>query len=103
MDCRRPSRLQVPRELFEFPGFPYPAKEGWSRFPTGPDVQRHIELFVDKMELAPLIRFNTPLTQVLPGSNGKRWNIISETLPPAVGEAKEARESHEDFDFVVVS
>jgi len=95
--------LQVPRELFEFPGFPYPAEESWSRFPTGPDVQRYIELFVDKMELAPLIRFNTPLVQVLPGSKGKRWTIISETLPPAVGEAKEARESHEEFDFVVVS
>jgi hypothetical protein len=32
--------LQVPKELYEFPDFPYPSDTDWQDFPPGPQVQR---------------------------------------------------------------
>ena len=31
--------LQVPKELYEFPSFPYPEHKQWAQFPKGPQVQ----------------------------------------------------------------
>ena len=50
---------QVPKELYEFPAFPYPKDKVWARFPKGPEVQQYIEAFTAHFGLTPLIRFNT--------------------------------------------
>ena len=34
--------LQVPWELYEFPGFRYKPDENFDKFPRGPDLQRYI-------------------------------------------------------------
>ena len=39
MDPLGTSSRQVPKELFEFPDFPYPADFKCDLFPTGPEVQ----------------------------------------------------------------
>ena len=51
--------LQVPKELYEFPAFPYPEGKSWDKFPKGPQVQEYIEAFAEHFGLNELIRFET--------------------------------------------
>lgn len=89
--------LQVPRELFEFPGFPYPESEEWDQFPKGADVHKYIRAFTESRDLRKHIRFQTCITQVKRKPEGRGWTVVSEQLPEAGGEKKS-----EQFDFVVV-
>lgn len=41
--------LQVPMELYEFPGMPVPEKDG--TFPDGDSVMKYIESYVEKRDL----------------------------------------------------
>ena len=58
--------LQVPKELYEFPAFPYPKGRAWARFPKGPEVQEYIEAFAAHFGLDALIRFNTTVVAAKP-------------------------------------
>ena len=43
--------LQVPKELYEFPDFPYPETFKCDEFPTGEEVKEYIKLYCDLAEL----------------------------------------------------
>lgn len=87
--------LQVPKELYEFPEFPYPATSEWEKFPPGPEVQQYIESYVEHFGLKSMLRFNTGVSKVEVGSGGKGWNIS------VGGKGETPKEEH--FDFVVVA
>lgn len=94
--------LQVPRELYEFPGYPYPdakmreiSGKGFSKFPQGAEVAEYIRMFVDDMELQQLISFQTSVTRLEPIAGGDGW---------AMHHGKQGKaEVVEQFDFVVVA
>jgi len=86
--------LQVPKELFEFPGFPYPKGTDWAAFPKGPQVQKYIELFTLQMGLRKCIRFNTTLVEIKANQN-RGWTVVS-------GHSTSGERKEEAFDFVVV-
>ena len=94
--------LQVPRELYEFPGYPYPdAKmkeivgKRFGKFPQGPEVAEYIRMFADDMELQQLISFQTSVTRLEPIAGSDGWAVHH-------GKQGEA-EVVEQFDFVVVA
>lgn len=87
--------LQVPRELYEFPEFPYPEGVDWEKFPKGPQVQEYIERYADHFGLRSLIRFNAGVSTIQVGPNGEGWTINF--------GAKDANPTSEDFDFVVIA
>ena len=69
--------LQVPRELYEFPGYPYPdAKKmehsgsKFAKFPKGPEVAEYTQMFADDMKLKQLINFETFVTALQPAASG---------------------------------
>ena len=51
--------LQVPKELYEFPEFPYPAGTNCQKFPPGPQVQQYIEAYAAEFGLDKMVRLNT--------------------------------------------
>jgi dimethylaniline monooxygenase (N-oxide forming) len=87
--------LQVPKELYEFPEFPYPAGTAWEKFPPGPQVQQYIESYCEQFGLKSMIRFNTGVSKVELGSGGNGWNVF------AGGKDETPKEEH--FDFVVIA
>jgi len=88
--------LQVPKELYEFPSFPYPEHKQWAQFPKGPEVQEYIEAFAAHFDLNRLIKFNTSVLAVKPLAQG--WSVA---FAPRHGGAAAA--VTEAFDFVVVA
>jgi len=87
--------LQVPKELYEFPAFPYPAHKEWARFPKGPEVQEYIEAFAAHFELNALIRFHTTVVAATPRDGERGWAVTTNTA--GAGAVTEA------FDFFVVA
>eukprot|EP00746_Dinoflagellata_sp_MGD_P066288 gnl/MRDRNA2_/MRDRNA2_27489_c0_seq1.p1 gnl/MRDRNA2_/MRDRNA2_27489_c0~~gnl/MRDRNA2_/MRDRNA2_27489_c0_seq1.p1 ORF type:complete len:651 (+),score=119.93 gnl/MRDRNA2_/MRDRNA2_27489_c0_seq1:90-2042(+) len=89
--------LQVPKELYEFPEYPYPSGENWEKFPPGPQVQKYIELYAQQFGLLDMVRFDTGVYQInTKGASGERgWKI-------QFGK-QGASPVEEDFDFVVVA
>jgi len=87
--------LQVPKELYEFPAFPYPAHKEWARFPKGPEVQEYIEAFAAHFELNALIRFHTTVVAATPRDDERGWAVTTNTA--GAGAVTEA------FDFFVVA
>ena len=92
----------MPRELYEFPGYPYPdakmkeiAGKSFGEFPQGPEVAEYIRMFADDMELQQLISFQTSVTRLEPIAGGDGWAMHH-------GKQGEA-EVVEQFDFVVVA
>ena len=92
----------MPRELYEFPGYPYPdakmeeiSGKGFSPFPAGHEVAEYIRMFADDMELQQLISFETSVTRLEPIAGGDGWAMHH-------GKQGEA-EVVEQFDFVVVA
>ena len=92
----------MPRELYEFPGYPYPdakmeeiSGKGFSPFPPGHEVAEYIRMFADDMELQQLISFETSVTRLEPIAGGDGWAMHH-------GKQGEA-EVVEQFDFVVVA
>ena len=94
--------LQVPRELYEFPGYPYPdAKKmelsgsKFAKFPKGPEVAEYTQMFADDMKLKELINFETFVTALDPAAGGDGWVM-------RYGK-QGGKETSEEFDFVVVA
>ncbi|EOD28543.1 hypothetical protein EMIHUDRAFT_413815 [Emiliania huxleyi CCMP1516] len=87
--------LQVPKELYEFPAFPYPEGKSWDKFPKGAQVQEYIEAFAEHAGLRQLIRFDTSVLSLQKRERG--WLV---THAPN-GQGTEGVQ--EPFDFVVVA
>jgi cation diffusion facilitator CzcD-associated flavoprotein CzcO len=85
--------LQVPKELYEFPGFEYPKDEHFDLFPSGPQVQRYIQKYAEMFDLKKMIRFGTPVVALTPREGGG-WHVKYEN-----GGLIETA----DFDFCVMS
>ena len=90
--------LQVPKELYEFPEFPYPAGTNCQKFPPGPQVQQYIEAYAAEFGLDKMVRLNTGVQAIESNStaDGQRgWKL-------KVGKQGESVQE-EEFDFVVVA
>eukprot|EP00440_Ansanella_granifera_P072050 gb/GFBE01078189.1/.p1 GENE.gb/GFBE01078189.1/~~gb/GFBE01078189.1/.p1 ORF type:complete len:626 (+),score=157.37 gb/GFBE01078189.1/:1-1878(+) len=87
--------LQVPRELYEFPGFPYPADKNWSKFPPGPEVQEYIQKYAKQFKLYEVCKFETAVLEMKPGSSGRGWDVKY--------QRKGETAVWEEFDFAVVA
>jgi len=85
--------LQVPKELYEFPGFEYPKDHDFDLFPSGPQVQSYIQRYAEEFKLTALIRFGTPVVALVPRQGGG-WHLTFEKAGVA---------HTEDFDFCVMS
>jgi len=83
--------LQVPWELYEFPGFRYAEDENSERFIRGPQVQKYIKRFAEEKGIYPSCKFNTTVTRLTPNPRG--WDVEYE------GEEGSATEA---FDYVVI-
>ena len=68
--------LQVPKSLYEFPGFPYPKNGDFDHFPRGPQVQSYIQSYAQEYGLMELIRFGTPVLQNQPPDTDVRHNLL---------------------------
>jgi dimethylaniline monooxygenase (N-oxide forming) len=88
--------LQVPKELYEFPGFPYPKGYTWGKFPKGPEVQKYIELYAKEFKINDMCKFETAVL-ALSALTGKKpgWKVKFQKKGESVKE--------EDFDFAVVA
>merc|ERR1719191_1273274 len=83
--------LQVPRDLFEFAGFPYPSDHKWDLFPKGEQVYKYIRLYCEKYDLFKKCKFKCPVTSISRKPNVRGWTVKAK---PEDGEAIE-----EHFDF----
>ena len=61
--------LQVPWELYEFPGFRYKPDENFEKFPRGPEVAKYIQRFALERNIYPACKFNTTVTSMVPNSS----------------------------------
>jgi len=98
--------LQVPRSLYEFPGFPWPEDLRSELFPKGPAVAEYIKRFARARDLVRLIKFETHVVCVHPiGDNGRRgWRVyFAPSHAVARGGAAGATTRSDEFDYVVVS
>ena len=88
--------LQVPKELYEFPDFPYPSDTEWEHFPPGPQVQAYIERYAEQFGLKAMCKFSTGVHAVTAIGDGSRgWRI-------SFGKQGEAPKT-ETFDFCVIA
>lgn len=89
--------LQVPKELYEFPEFPYPDGVAWEKFPPGPQVQQYIESYAEHFGLREMVRLNSGVSSISSKGydKGLGWNV-------RFGKQGEP-EVEEEFDYVVVS
>lgn len=85
--------LQVPKELYEFPSYPFPAVHG--SFPKGPEVQEYIKKFAQEKGIYNSIKFNTKVVGMVPLEQKPGWQVSFQTEGEAVEE--------QCFDFVVVA
>jgi len=85
----------VPKELYEFPEYPWPSNVRQGYYPTGPETQAYIEGFARHFGLDKQIRFNTSVHKISKGSGASPWQL-------RFGKDGEAARV-EDFDFVVVA
>jgi len=86
--------LQVPKELFEFPDFPYPDDFKCDLFPTGPEVQSYIELYAKTFKLYDIAQFKTTVVELRPSGGQRGWTVVFE---------KEKQRSSKAFDYLVVA
>jgi cation diffusion facilitator CzcD-associated flavoprotein CzcO len=84
--------LQVPQQLYEFPGFPYPKDRHFDLFPSGPQVQSYIQSYAESNGLMGLIRFGTPVHALEPLADKRGWAVRFE---------HEGSPVFEEYDFCV--
>lgn len=90
--------LQVPKELYEFPDFPYPEGGTYDKFPTGPQVQEYIQSYAKAKGLYDHIRLGTPVVKVdLKGGGQRGWKVV------LGGKERGSETQTEDFDFCVIA
>eukprot|EP00929_Paragymnodinium_shiwhaense_P108081 TRINITY_DN74400_c0_g1_i1.p1 TRINITY_DN74400_c0_g1~~TRINITY_DN74400_c0_g1_i1.p1 ORF type:complete len:607 (-),score=121.30 TRINITY_DN74400_c0_g1_i1:237-2057(-) len=86
--------LQVPKELYEFPDFPYPEDMKAELFPHGPQVQEYIQRYAQHHKLYDVISLGTPVKRVDPRGTQRGWTVSFEQQGALVVET---------FDFLVVA
>ena len=86
--------LQVPKELYEFPDFPYPDDFKCDLFPTGAEVQSYIELYAKTFKLYEVTQFKTVVLELQPNGGKRGWTVVFE---------KEKQRSSKAFDYLVVA
>lgn len=91
------SGLQVPRELYEFPGFPYPADTHWDLFPPTSQVGRYIGRYASEFNLLGSIKFHAEVVNVTRAENG--WSV--RVRSGGDDGRQELLETVLDFDFLV--
>jgi len=96
--------LQVPKELYEFPGFPWPKERQWELFPKGGEVQAYIQMYAKEFNLYEMCRFETAVLACDPreGANntpGRTGWTLTYQKKGAPANQKEK----ETFDFLVVA
>jgi len=84
--------LQVPKSLYEFPGFPYPKDGDFDHFPRGPQVQSYIQSYAQEYGLMELIRFGTPVQSLEQRTDKRGWVVRFE---------REGDLVIEEFDYCV--
>merc|ERR1711870_188127 len=84
--------LQVPKSLYEFPGFPYPKDGDFDHFPRGPQVQSYIQSYAQEYGLMELIRFGTPVQSLEQRRDKPGWVVRFE---------REGDLVIEEFDYCV--
>ena len=82
--------LQVPKQLYEFPDFPFNLP--WGQYPTGTETQQYIEDYVQHFKLGDAIETETKVETVSPTENGWIFKTVKD------GVSKE-----ESFDYCVIS
>lgn len=89
--------LQVPKELYQFPGFPWPADKDWELFPSGPQVQEYIRRYARHFDIYSCCKLETAVLQASPkqGASARGWTVRYQTRGLAAAV--------EDFDFLVVA
>lgn len=95
--------LQVPRELYEFPGYPWPADA--DLFPKGPAVADYIQSFARDNDLYDLVKFNTAIVSLHPIGEKRGWRVkhAPTSAAGASAEAIKGATQSEEFDFCVVA
>ncbi len=83
--------LQVQKELYEFPGFAFPADA--PPFPRGETVQQYLTDFAECACVRDLIAFNTSVEDIKPQSDSAGWLVTI---------ARDGEVRQELFDLVVV-
>jgi dimethylaniline monooxygenase (N-oxide forming) len=86
--------LQVPKELYEFPSYPFNTKHG--SFPKGAEVQAYIQSFAKDKGLYKNIKLNTEVKRMVPGHEQRGWTLH-------FCKTGETELQQEHFDFVVVA
>eukprot|EP00511_Aplanochytrium_stocchinoi_P006821 CAMPEP_0204825220 /NCGR_PEP_ID=MMETSP1346-20131115/3140_1 /ASSEMBLY_ACC=CAM_ASM_000771 /TAXON_ID=215587 /ORGANISM="Aplanochytrium stocchinoi, Strain GSBS06" /LENGTH=493 /DNA_ID=CAMNT_0051952761 /DNA_START=102 /DNA_END=1583 /DNA_ORIENTATION=+ len=89
--------VQVPKQLFEFPDFPF-VKVEWGAYPTGAQVQEYIREYVDHFDLGGGIHTSTAVCKVEQNED-KTWTF--EIQGDIDNNGEQAR--RETFDYCVVS
>lgn len=84
--------LQVPRKLYEFPGFPYPKDQDVDLFPRGQQVQNYIRSYAEAHGLMTSIRFGTSVQSLEPLADRRGWAVRFE---------REGNLVLEEFDYCV--
>jgi len=83
----------VPKELYEFPSYPFPAKYG--SFPRGSEVQEYVRSFANDRGIYEKTWLNTTVVGIMPLEDRRGWKVKFQQLGHEVQE--------QNFDFVVVA
>jgi dimethylaniline monooxygenase (N-oxide forming) len=84
--------VQVPKQLYEFPDLEFTeVKTG--DYPTGAEVQKYIERYVDHFKLGDSITLNTKIKKVTQNDDGS-WTVKT---------MKDSKEEDNHFDKVVIA
>lgn len=95
--------LQVPKDLYEFPGFPYPKRpdgKEWNLFPKGEEVYEYIQMYAKEYDLYKMIKFETAVLACSPIQGA---NTPGRTGWEVKFQKKGGRAETETFDFLVVA
>jgi len=85
--------VQVPKQLYEFPDLEFSEVEV-GQFPSGAEVQKYVERYVDHFNLGDSIALNTSVTKVTQNEDGS-WSVKIKT--------KDGKEEDNQFDKIVVA
>jgi dimethylaniline monooxygenase (N-oxide forming) len=85
--------VQVPKQLYEFPDLEFSEVEV-GKYPSGAEVQKYIERYVDHFNLGDNIALNTSVTKVTQNQDGS-WSVKIKT--------NDGKEEDNHFDKVVVA
>jgi hypothetical protein len=87
-------RTNLPSDVMAFKGFPFDSSGGgdddWPRFPHHSCVKLYLERFIERFNLAPMIRLQQKVESVEPLNEGTTWRVTV------------AASAAEEFDAVAV-